>query len=1258
MAYTNYLLFNNVFLQNLPLPEEGLASARHLVHTSARDWYRHADFSSPASMAATWIQPLLNQQSLDLVPCEKAVDAWTVVAPWERDAPLAVCLVAPHGVSLDGLAPDGSLPKGQHWMIRAVELARSQAGRPLRWAVLTNGVQWRLLDAQALRRYEAYLEIDLYGLLNGEDDPLAAYLFYRLLRLEDALEWEAEAGRNRLDAFLEQSARATEATEAYLKTTVSDNLNTPGGGDGIMAQLAMGIVQAVDPSGARPFDESERQAIYRDATYLLYRLLFILYAEARRLLPLDNPRYKEISLERLVAEAKELRQDPARLAEKPASLWRQLDDLCNTIYHSDEVLGVPPYNGGLFDNKDKPYLRQHAIHNTYLADALVELAFLQVANTDAPPAPIDYRDLSVRHLGSLYEGMIEYRLFIAAEELLARRDKDGKVAYLPAAKTARKPTDELVRPGKVYFAQSPHERKATGTHYTAEDLVARLVKQTVGRLLEERWAAFEPKYSTWLGEVDAALDEAARQRLQAHLDHELENFIRQQALSLRICDPAMGSGHFLVYIAHYLTAFIVSVLSRTPWENPAVNLNPDHWRRQVVENCLFGVDINELAVELAKLSLWLASMQLGRPLSFLDHHLKQGNSLLGVDLEEISAALEQGAFNQPTRQQRQAEGRGQMGFRELPQVQRKLAQANDLLGRIAARQVQRVGDVAEQEVDHAAIQALLKPYKAVGNLLAAQKMGWKMKDRDLRAMASALEAEAPQMLSAAQGEMLAQAQDLLAGQRTFHWMLEYPQVFLHPGEGQGGFDVVIGNPPFLGGAKISTEIGDRYLEFLKRNFEPTNQNTDLCAYFFRQGFKQLFGKGYLGLVATNTIAEGDTREGGLEVILGKGGEILSADKYVKWPGDASVEVNLLVITPASNRQNFFPILDGNPVSFISSWLDDLPEDKAKRLYQNRKKAFLGSVIHGKGFILSFEEAHKLIQNNPLNKDCIFPFLTGKDINSDPNQNSSRAIIYFEDWNIDQAEKYPEILTIVREKVKPYRDTLKGKGYREKWWLYGRNCLDLRLILPTLSQALIRSRVSELHSVAFVPKGQVYSDATVVFAYDDHYHFSIIQSDVHETWLRRHASTLRTDIRYTPTDCFQTFPFPQELSEQHRRAAEQAGQVYYEHRQQIMQQTQLGLTKTYNRFHDPACQDGEIEELRQLHAGMDQAVLACYGWDDIELQHDFYPNERKKIRYMPCRTAQREIFTRLLALNQEIAAREEAQGLVVEQGAEEEIEDAE
>jgi len=298
-------------------------------------------------------------------------------------------------------------------MIQAVNLAMQKKEHDLRWIVLTNGDQWRLLDAKNIRKYEAFLEIDLIDLLKGKDNQLAAYLFHHIVRLEDSLEKDESTGKNKLDSLLEQSIQATEATEKYLKTSVSDNLNNPGGGDGIMAQLCMGLVHAIDPSGTRAFTDAERDDIYRNATYLLYRLLFIFYAEARNLLPMDREDYLAISLNRLVEDAYTVNFNPENNADHHTNLWDQLNTLFNAIQYSDEYMGIPPYNGGLFENDDKAYLKEYKIANRFLAEALVELAYFSDPTSETEPERIDYRDLSVRHLSSLYEGMIEYRLFIA-----------------------------------------------------------------------------------------------------------------------------------------------------------------------------------------------------------------------------------------------------------------------------------------------------------------------------------------------------------------------------------------------------------------------------------------------------------------------------------------------------------------------------------------------------------------------------------------------------------------------------------------------------------------------------------------------------------------------------------------------------------------------------------------------------------------------------------------------------------------------------
>ncbi|MBS3909268.1 MAG: hypothetical protein KGZ93_06535 [Actinobacteria bacterium] len=1257
MAYTNHLLFNNIFLRNLHPTEEEIASANYLVHESARDWYRNADFSSPHSLVETWIRPLLNQQTLDLVEVgSEFPEAWYLVAPWERESPLAICYVVGERQKLDGHAPDGTLPKGQHWMIQAVNLALQKQEHDLRWIILTNGDQWRLLDAKNLRKYESFLEIDLIDLLKGQDDRLAAYLFHHIVRLEDSLEKDESTGKNKLDAFFEQSIQATEATEKYLKTSVSDNLNTPGGGDGIMAQLCMGLVHAIDPSGTRAFTDAERDEIYRNATYLLYRLLFIFYAESRNLLPMDREDYQAISLNRLVEDAYAVHLNPGNNAIQQTNLWDQLNTLFNAIQYSDEYMGIPPYNGGLFENDDKVYLKECKIANRFLAEALVELAYLSDPNDETDPERIDYRDLSVRHLGSLYEGMIEYRLFIAEEELLARRDKDGKVKYLSAEKTERKPNDELLKKGKVYFAQSPHERKATGTHYTAEDLVERLVKQTVLRLLNERWQEFEPNFTQWLAEIDATPGEAQRRRLQERVDSELEQFVESQVLNLRACDPAMGSGHFLVHIAHQMTNFILWVFTRTPWTNDNINLDADLWRKRIVENCLYGVDINQMAVELAKLSLWLATMQLGQPLSFLDHHLKQGNSLLGASLEEIETLLKQDDFSKSTAKSEVAEARGQyLLLQQVHSLQQKMGEANTLLQKIANQIVSRAEDVHQQELNLEEVEKILTPYKQIGNLVVAQKMGVKITANELHILAKVYQNGSE--LNEAQNILQNKVQISLGNAYSLHWGLEFPGIFWK--EEAKGFDVIVGNPPFLGGLKISGELGDYFLQYLKSTFIPSIGAADLCSYFFRLAEKILNEWGCSGFVATNSIAQGDTRRTGISYLLEKGFEIYFADRYVKWRGDANVEVNLVAMFKSksirSTRENL-RYLDNTNVPFISSYLDDVPETTPHKLIQNLGTSFQGDIPYGIGFILDEQTAKNLITKDPNNSECLFPYLTGEDVNANLGQKSKRYAICFHDYDFKKASEYPDLMSIVQEKVKPQRDKVNRERNRLKWWLYGEYRKGLRIAISDLSRILVRSLVSEHHILSFTDPNQILSCKLGIFTFDDYYHFALLQSSTHEIWQKRLASTLEARNSYTLAYCYQTFPFPQSIGKKEIEKTDETGKNFYNYRQQIMQQRILGLTKIYNLFNNPKVNDGDIQYIRNLQIDMDNSVIACYGWEDINLQHDFYPNDRKKIRFMPSPAAQREIFTRLVALNQEIAAQEAAQGLVVEPGEEDEIDE--
>jgi hypothetical protein len=305
------------------------------------------------------------------------------------------------------------------------------------------------------------------------------------------------------------------------------------------------------------------------------------------------------------------------------------------------------------------------------------------------------------------------------------------------------------------------------------------------------------------------------------------------------------------------------------------------------------------------------------------------------------------------------------------------------------------------------------------------------------------------------------------------------------------------------------------------------------------------------------------------------------------------------------------------------------------------RIFTGSKLDGVGFAIEPEEAQSLIQKDPKSKAVLFPYLGGKDLNSRFDQFPTRWVINFSDWEFEEVEKYPDCLELVRERVYPTRQKHREKRTREHWWQFQRARPELYRTITPLQRVLVTTLHSKYLCFSFVSPDMVYSHALAVCALEGGADFTILQSTIHEVWARKHASTLKTDLRYTPSDIFETFPFPQSPIP-NPQSLTTTGETYHEHRRQVMLARQQGLTKTYNRFHDPACHDADVVELRRLHVEMDRAVLAAYGWDDLTLDHDFR-GAGKEARYTLGAGVKEELLRRLLLLNFEIAAREEAEG---------------
>jgi hypothetical protein len=479
------------------------------------------------------------------------------------------------------------------------------------------------------------------------------------------------------------------------------------------------------------------------------------------------------------------------------------------------------------------------------------------------------------------------------------------------------------------------------------------------------------------------------------------------------------------------------------------------------------------------------------------------------------------------------------------------------------------------------------------------------------------------------------------GQKMFHWPLEFPEVIVK----RGGFDAFVCNPPFMGGKTISGHLGDNYLGYLKRFWNHQKGSADYAAYFFLQAFAELRSDGRLGMISTNSIAQGDTRAVGLDFIESQSGSIYRAENNRSWPGLAAVVVNVVHI---AKRKSFgCCILDGRLVNHISTLLDEQGQLlEPERLFANKDLAFQGTIVHGEGFILEPHEAEGLIQNSPRNGEVVFPYLDGQDLNSRHDQTPSRWIINFRDWPFDVASKYPECLSILTHRVKAYRDEVVSRGkqiHEFDYWKFWDKRLESYERLRDLSRVLVVAQTSRTLAFAFVPNGYVYSMMTIVFPYQQASVFSVLQSCFHELWARRYSSTMKEDLRYTPSKVFETFPMPIEYGE-----CDEYGEAYHGFRQNLMVSRREGLTKIYNRFHEFDETSADIRKLRDLHVEMDQAVASAYGWTNLDLGHGFHETKHGT-RFTISEPARREVLQRLLKLNDERYAAEEKQGLHQKKG---------
>jgi hypothetical protein len=984
--------------------------------------------------------------------------------------------------------------------------------------------------------------------------------------------------------------------------------------------------------------------LYGGLLTTLMRLVFVLYAEDRGLFP-DALTWREnYSLGGLFDR---LQDDEARYPdtmEDRFGAWCQILALCRIVHGgaTHGALRLPARRGALFDPDRFPFLEGRddpadRPDPPRVSDATV-LAILRGLLVLRGQRLL-YSVLDVEQIGAVYETMMGFTVKLTGAPSVAIKsgEKSGAstVIELPALlalasgkragwlkeNAERKPAPGVARqiagagdlaaleaalgslvdrdatpaivPAGTPVLQPTPERRRTGSHYTPPRLTRPIVADTLRPVL----ARLSPEPSP------------------------------EAILALRIVDPAMGSGAFLVEACRQLAAHLVAAWARTG-ATPQLPSDQDaleHARRLVAVHCLCGVDRNPFAVEMARLSLWLATLARDHEFTFLDHALRHGDALIGLDRASIAA------------------------LRWTPEVGSAQLALPLLRGPIARAAVERrrIRDTLGEEGE-AVLRPLLEradsildPARAIGDAVCATFFAHSRgpdRNRARGELEGAYLSAGQTWLRALEAGPAMRAHMAAEGQawHPFHWDIEFPEVFERDNP---GFDAVLGNPPYAG--KNTTKQGNApgFPEWLQAIHPGAHGAADLSAHFFRRGYTLLRQGGCLGFVATNTIAQGDTRESGLRLLLRAGATIVGATRRIRWPGDAAVVV--CVVQVLRGPSPVTPLLDGREVPQISAFLIEGTRDESpKPLERSRGLAYQGSILLGMGF--TFDDETNDSAANPVremqrltapehprgahNATRIKPYLGGEEVNDSPTHAHRRWAIDFEDFPLRRelmpftwaeatpsqrdacltqgrvpldylgpvAEDWPDLIAILAERVKPDREQQSREIRKRFWWKYGERAPALYNAIQRQLACMVISRVTPHLTIAHLPATAVFAESTVVFTSGSFGHFALYQSRVHEVWARFFSSSMKDDLRYAPSDCLETFPLPSDRAFAEPALA-QAGQAFHDARAARMVAANEGLTGTHNRLDDPDERDPTILHLRTLHDEMDRAVLRAYGW---------------------------------------------------------------
>lgn len=1185
---------------------------------------------------------------------------------------------------------------------RMVQLCRTTG---CRLGLVTNGERWLLIDAPvgSVVTYASW-----YARLWGQE-PLTLQAFLTLLGIRRYFVDVSEQLPALFDESLQHQEEVTDALGEQVRRAVEV------------------LIQSLDKedlnSGRTLLQDVAPTQLYEAGLTIMMRLVFLLSAEERGLLLMGEAAYEAnyaISTLRM-----QLRKESDEVLERRHDAWARLLATFRAVYGGieHEALRLPALGGSLFDPDRFPFLEGRPTGSSWRTD-------------DARPLPIDnrtvlllleaiqqyqgrtlsYRALDVEQIGYVYEGLLErtvkrtdavtvqldgnkkakktiYTLWelealhgrgqeefashlssgtaLDKNESAIRKDLARVVdaalinhlltachgdevlrdRLLPIANLLR--TDPwgypLVYAKGAFIVTTGSDRRETGTHYTPKSLTEAIVSETLTPV-------------AYVGPAEGTPREQWGLKSPAEL------------LDLKICDPAMGSGAFLVQACRWLAEHLVEAWSQVEASGKTVSVDGDVLdagateeplprdseartviaRRLIAERCLYGVDLNPLAVELAKLSIWLVTLAKGRPFGFLDHNLRCGDSLLGVHRLDQLTEL---SMTPGAKGQQRLFGKG---------IEKAVHEAMELRQRLRAMPIRDIRDVeAMAHLDADARSGLEVPESIadafIGDVFASSGNSAQLENALISLAIQAGQAindeyEALVALNRRSGSTL--SVDLPADKpmrRPFHWPLEFPEVFSRG----GGFDCIVGNPPFLGGQKISGAMGDCYREHLVNNIADGKRGSaDFVAYFFIRANLLLCPRGYFGLIAVNTISEGNTREIGLDSILDSGSVIYKANPNLVWPGEANVVTSSVYVSKSKWNGPLYIL--GHDVSAISSALTHRENWRPVKLDESSGLVFQGANTLGEGFLVDDETYLRWHARGDASCAVVYDYLIGQEVNQSPVHKSTRRVVSFFDWELTSCTQYSSAFDRVLSLVKPERDKLTGnataEGRKKNWWKYGR---DAKALFHTIGRGhafekhpkgwdqnkmqlekviVFATGATKYPCFTLVPNIYIYSHSLCVVASESYSLFACLSSDIHAVWAWEHGSRMKQDLRYTHGDIFETFPFAAGVLDDKEKLLSQLGEQFFSLRMHYMIEESKGMTKFYNDLHDPANTNSTVQQLRELQIKINQAVINAYGFDELDLEHGFhevaYLPDGKNTRFTISESVREQLLYRLAMLNKE------------------------